>query len=456
MKSTLQSYSGSVFAGLRNLSGALLIMATMAGGGLAQTARLHKNLLVLDSHVDIPLDYATAKKSDPGAHDSPLLFNFDAAGQGGYGCVFLIAYTPQGELDSESTAEARLSFTGNRLDAIERMCAKYPNKVALARSPGDVKRIRAGGRIAVAIGMENGYPLGEDLSLLSHYYQRGVRYLTLTHNGHNRIADSCNPPDRPYPSGESPDADATRLLRDLYLAEARAAGPPPPLHNGLSDFGRRVVAEMNRLGIMVDISHTGPATVEDALAISVAPLIASHSCCRALCENPRNLSDQQLKAIAARGGVVQITAVPSFVSFPAAKHEMQEALLAKTGALAAGYDSLLALYENDRTAYDKMSSRYLEPVAQVDSLYPPPGLSEFVDHLDHVVQVAGIRHVGIGSDFDGGGAVTGFAGPADAPAVTAELRRRGYTREQIRMIWGGNLMRVWGEVEDVARKLAKK
>ncbi len=456
MKRALRGYAGPVFTRLLKLSGALLIVLTIAGDVLAQAAQLHRNLLVLDSHVDIPLDYATDKKNDPGAYDAPLLFNFDTAGQGGYGCVFLIAYTPQGELDGKSTAEARFRFAGNRLDGIERMCAEYPNRAALARSISDVKRIRAGGRLAVAIGMENGYPIGEDLSLLSHYYERGVRYLTLTHNGHNRIADSCNPPDRPYPSGENPDADATRLLRDLYLAEARAAGPPPPLHNGLSDFGRRVVSEMNRLGIMIDISHTGPATVEDALKCSAAPLIASHSCCRALCDNPRNLTDEQLKAIAARGGVVQITAVPSFISFPAGKHELQEALLGKAGALEAGYDSLLELYENDRAVYDKISSRYLASVAEVDSLYPSPGLSEFVDHIDHVVQVAGIRHVGIGSDFDGGGAVTGFAGPADAPAVTAELLRRGYTPEHVRMIWGDNLMRVWGEVEDVARKLAKK
>ena len=456
MKLTVQSCSDFVSAGLRNLSGVLLIMTTMAGGVLAQTAQLDRKLLVLDSHVDIPLDYATAKKNDPGAYDSPLLFNLDAAGRGGIGCVFLIAYTPQGALDSSATAEARLRFAGNRLDGIERMCAKYPDRVALARSAGDVERIRAGGRLAIAIGMENGYPIGGDLSLLDHYYERGVRYITLTHNGHNRIADSCNPPNRPYPEGENLDANTVRLLRDLYEAEARAAGPPPPLHGGLSAFGRRVVAGMNRLGIMVDISHTAPATVEDALECSVAPLIASHSCCRALCDNPRNLTDQQIRAIAAHGGVVQITAVPSFVSFPAAKHEAQETLLAETGALETGYLGILELFRRDRDAYDRISSRYLESVAEIDSLYPSPGLSEFVDHIDHVVQVAGIKHVGIGSDFDGGGTVTGFAGPSDAPAVTAELLRRGYTREQIRLIWGGNLIRVWHQVEDVARQLAGK
>ncbi len=456
MKHPEHNYSGSAYAGLRYLYGVFLIMAIIASGVSAQTEESVKNLLVLDSHVDIPLDYATENKNDPGAYDSPQLLNLDAAERGGYGCVFLVAYTPQGVLDSQVTAEARLKFADNRLDGIERMCAKYSNRVALARSVDDVARIRSEGRMAVAVGMENGYPIGENLSLISHYYERGVRYITLTHNGHNRIADSCNPLNRPYPSGENLDANTVRLLRDLYIAEARAAGPPEPLHGGLSEFGRQAVAEMNRLGIMVDISHTSPATVEDVLECSAAPIIASHSCCRALCDNPRNLGDKQIKAIAEGGGVVQITAVPSFVDFSADKHEAQKALLGRMGALEDGYLGMLSLFENDRDAYDKVSLRYQESVVEIDSLYPSPGLSEFVDHIDHVVRVAGIAHVGIGSDFDGGGSVKGFAGPADAPAVTAELLRRGYTQEHVSLIWGGNFSRVWREVEEVAHPMERQ
>lgn len=448
--------SKQVSAGLKILCGVLLLFTMTSSGVMAQQDNLHQNLLVLDSHIDIPVDYATSNSNDPGAYDALLLVNLDAAGRGGYGCVFLVAYTPQGALDSESTARARLQFADNRLDGIERMCAKYSNRVAPARSVDDVERLRTEGRLAVAIGMENAYPIGEDLSLLSHYYERGVRYITLTHNGHNRIADSCNPPNRPYPKGENLDPDALRLLNDLYMAEAGAADPPPPLHGGLSQFGLQVVAEMNRLGIMVDISHTSPATVEDVLESSAAPIIASHSCCRALCENPRNLTDKQIKAIAALGGVVQITAVSEFVSFPNGRRDSQKALLADVGALEAGYIVMLALFENDRHAYDKVSSRYLAAVKEIDSRYPRPALSEFVDHIDQVVRVAGIKHVGIGSDFDGGGKLNGFAGPSDAPAITAELLRRGYTEEHIRMIWGGNFMRVWREVEEVAGKLANK
>jgi membrane dipeptidase len=349
-----------------------------------------------------------------------------------------------------------LKFADNRLEGIERMCAKYANKVALAVSVDDVARIRSQGRLAVAVGMENGYPISENISLISHYYERGVRYLTLTHNGHNRIADSCNPPNRPYPKGDNLDANTVRLLRDLYIAEARAVGSPEPLHGGLSEFGRQAVAEMNRLGMMVDISHTAAATVEDVLECSAAPIIASHSCCRALCDNPRNLTDEQIIAIASLGGVVQITSVPSFVSFSESQHVAQEELLSRVGALEAGYLGVLELFENDRSAYDKISSRYQESVVEIDSLYPSPGLGEFIDHIDHVVRVAGIAHVGIGSDFDGGGTLSGFAGPSDAPAVTAELQRRGYTEEHVRMIWGGNFIRVWREVEEVARRMQKQ
>jgi len=177
---------------------------------------------------------------------------------------------------------------------------------------------------------------------------------------------------------------------------------------------------MNRLGIMVDVSHTAPSTVEDVLGISTAPVIASHSCCRALCDNRRNLTDSQIRAIAGHGGMVQVTAVPNFVGIPAARLEAQRKLLAGLGALDAGYDSLFALWRDNRAAYDNYSLPYLESVAALDSLHPSPGLDEFVDHIDHVVQVAGIAHVGIGSDFDGGGGVAGFSSPADAPAVTAE------------------------------------
>jgi membrane dipeptidase len=456
MKRPMHNNAGSVLAGLRFLFGVFFIMATITGIVSVQAAELHKSLLVLDSHIDIPLDYATDKNNDPGAYEVPLLVNLDAAERGGYGCAFLVAYTPQGALDLESTAKARLKFADNRLDGIERMCDTYSNRVALARSTEDVKRIRAEGRQAVAIGMENGYPIGEDISLIKHYYQRGVRYITLTHNGHNRISDSCNPLNKPYASGKNLDANSIRLLQDIYLAEARAAGPPEPLHGGLSKFGRQAVEEMNRLGIMVDISHTSPSTVEDVLECSTAPIIASHSCCRDLADNPRNLTDQQIKAIAALGGVVQITSVSSFVGFPDGRYEALDVLLEKLGVLEAGYMDLLELFENDRGAYDKISSRYHEAIAEIDSLYPWPGLSEFVDHIDHVVRVAGIKYVGIGSDFDGGGKLAGFAGPEDAPAVTSELQRRGYTEEQIRMIWGGNFMRVWGEVEEVARGMGKQ
>jgi membrane dipeptidase len=416
---------------------------------------IHRQVLVIDTHIDIPLDYAAAPASDPGAAESGLKASLDKMEAGGYGCAFLISYTPQGSRSPEATAAARRRFAENRLDGIDRMLNKYPLRAVKALSPDDVLSARAAGRLAVAIGMENGYPVGSDLSALQYFYGRGVRYITLTHNGDNDLADSANPPNRDYPQAAGDDK-SVRLLHDVYIAEDAAAGPPPGTHGVLSEFGRKAVLEMNRLGIIVDVSHTSPATVEDVLAATQAPVIASHSSCRALCDNRRDLTDDQLRAIAANGGVVQITAVPEFVKAPPAKLAAEREQLQALGALEIGYDGLLALWRTNRAAYDEYSLPYLERIAGLDKQYPSATLTDFVDHIDHVVQVAGIAHVGIGSDFDGGGAVPGFNSAADAPAVTLELVRRGYTEEQIAQIWGGNLLRVWREVEAVAKKIAGK
>jgi len=409
----------------------------------------------MDTHIDIPLNYAGANSSDPGEPESGLKASLESMELGGYGCAFMIAYTPQGALTEQATAEARRTFCEDRLNGINRMLDNYPLRAIKALSPDDVLAAREKGLLAVAIGLENGYPIGNDLSSLEYFYSRGVRYITLTHNGDNDIADSANPSNRPYPHADPRDR-SVRLLRDLYIAEDLAAGPPPGTHGGLSDFGRKVVAGMNRLGIMVDVSHTAPSTVEDVLEVSAAPVIASHSCCRALCDNRRNLTDDQLRAIAAKGGVVQITAVSTFVYFPGDMLDTYRNLMAEVGALEAGYDKLYELWQNNRAAYDQYSQSYLNAVAGIDRKYHRPGLEDFVDHIDHVVQVAGIDHVGIGSDFDGGGGVRGFGNPADAMNITEELLRRGYTTDQVELIWSGNFMRVWREVEAVSKKPAGK
>jgi membrane dipeptidase len=240
----------------------------------------------------------------------------------------------------------------------------YPNRAELARTPADVERIAKCGKRIIMIGMENGYPIGTDLANLRTFYDLGARYLTLTHRDHNQLADSSSAPE--------------------------------PIHGGLSPLGRRVVAEMNRLGMMIDVSHISEQSFWNVIAITKAPVIASHSACASLTASDRNLTDEQLRALARNGGVIQIAAVPNYI-------------------------------------------KAKDPAA-------PPTLKDFVDHLEHAAKVAGIDHVGIGSDFDGGGGVPGFNSVTEAPNVTIELVRRGYTETQIRKIWGENLLRVWRDV----------
>jgi membrane dipeptidase len=239
-------------------------------------------------------------------------------------------------------------------------------------TPADVEQIAKSGKRAIVIGMEDGYPMGTDLANLRTFYDLGARYLTLTHRDHNQLADSSSAPE--------------------------------PIHGGLSPLGRSVVAELNRLGMMIDVSHVSGQSFRDVIAITKAPIIASHSACALLTSSDRNLTDDRLRALARNGGVIQIAAVPNYIR-------------AKDSAV-------------------------------------PPSLEDFVDHVDHAAKVAGIDHVGIGSDFDGGGGVPGFKDVTEAPNVTIELVRRGYTEEQVRKIWGGNLLRVWREVEKTAAGLA--
>ncbi|MFH1068169.1 MAG: dipeptidase [Candidatus Glassbacteria bacterium] len=441
------------------LAGAALCLAACrlaAQDDFLERARdLNRRFVLVDTHVDIPLDYVAEGGADPTSVDDSLQVDLYKMAAGGVNCVFLVVYTPQGPRTEEDLRKARSGITDVRLEAIHRLCRLYPGKFELATSPEDVVRIAREGRKAVAIGMENGYPIGTDISLLRHYFQEGVRYITLSHNGHNDICDSANPPNRPTPGGKDLIGPEMRVMDELYEMEALKEPAPEPEHGGLSGFGREVVAEMNRLGMLIDLSHVAPATVSDVLASSRAPVIASHSSCRALCDNRRNLTDEQLRSIAAFGGVVQITAVSSFVSRQPERQAALEAALSESGAAEKGYDGMLALYESDRLAFETISARFNELAEEIDKKYPLPDVSAFCDHIDHAVQVMGIDHVGIGSDFGGGGGVKGFNNAAEAVNVTAELLRRGYLERDIEKIWGKNLLRLWKEVERVAERLGQ-
>jgi membrane dipeptidase len=257
------------------------------------------------------------------------------------------------------------------------MCEELnSDMIELALSPDDVYRIAGKGKLVAMIGVENGYPLGMDITRVKEFYDLGARYITLTHMGYNQLGDSSN----------------------------ASKGIPAQKYGGLTDFGRQVVQEMNRLGMMVDISHVSPGSFYDTLSVTKAPVIASHSGCRALCDVPRNLDDSQLDALRENGGVIQIVSVGGFI-----RKNRKEANL--------GY---------------------------------------FVDHIDHAVNRMGIDHVGIGSDFDGGGGIPGFNDATECVNVTIELVGRGYSREDIEKIWGRNLLRVWKEVEQAGAQIRKE
>lgn len=388
---------------------------------LTEARRIHERATTLDSHVDIAGPQYATPQLDPGVDHPRLKCDLVKMAAGGVDGVFLAAFNPQGARDAEGYRRAREAAM-DKISAIRRLATTmYPDRCELAATPDDVERIAASGRRAIMIGIENGYALGTDLSDLKLFYDQGVRYITLCHNGHNQICQSCNPSPK--------------------------LGDDPAKREGLSAFGRQVVAEMNRLGIMIDLSHAAESSFRDVVAVSQAPVIASHSGCAALNRHPRNLDDEQLTLLAANGGVIQIVAVGAFLKLPSPDRKKAIDELAKS----------VGVTERDFAAASKeQRERFEREFAKLDVRYPPAGLKDFVDHIDHAVRVAGIDHVGIGSDFDGGGGVRGFNNHAEALNVTVELLRRGYPADTIAKIWGGNLLRAWRQVQAVARRLSSR
>jgi membrane dipeptidase len=334
--------------------------------------------------------------------------------QGGLNTGFFIVYVGQTARTEQNYAlakeEAMTKFNG-----IRRMTNElYPERIELAHSVADVRRIRKAGKLAALIGIENGYVIGKDLSLLKTYYDLGGRYITLAHVGHNDIADS---------SSANPDN-----------------GDEEAEHNGVSEFGREVIAEMNRLGIMVDVSHISKQSMLDAARLSKAPVIASHSSVKSLMDVSRNMDDEELLTLKENGGVVQITAVDFFVK----QHPPE-----KDALYIAYYDEVSKDPSlSPKEVVEKISQR----VTELDKKWPKATVSEFVDHIDYAVKLIGIDHVGISSDFDGGGGIAGWDDASETFNVTLELVRRDYSEEDIAKLWGENLLRVLSEVEQVAAK----
>jgi membrane dipeptidase len=300
------------------------------------------------------------------------------------------------------------------IDVTYRMVEKYPNDLMLAVSTADIRRAKREGKVGVLMGIEGGHAIENSLSALREFYRLGVRYMTLTHNNTNEWADAC-------------------------CDEAR--------HNGLTDFGKDVVREMNRLGMFVDISHVSDKTMSDALDVSKAPVIASHSSARAISNHKRNIPDDLLKRIGANGGVVMVNFYSVFLD-----EHVRQASIERDAKLKAQRDALSAQYKDD-------PKRLAEELQKLDDANPVPEttVSVLVDHIDHIAKVAGIDHVGLGSDFDGGVTLpAGMHGVEDLPSVTYELLRRGYSEQDILKVLGGNFMRAFAEVERVARVEQRK
>lgn len=389
---------------------------------LERARALHTRIITIDTHDDIPLNFATPEV-DPLNADRQV--NLTKMRQGGLDVGFFIVFVGQTPRTPENYERAKADAM-TKFDAIHRMAkTMHPDRIGLAFAPDDVVRIHDNGKLVAAIGIENGYVIGKDLTLISKYFDLGARYMTLAHGRNNDICDSST--------------DSV------------------PEHNGLSAFGREVVATMNRVGMMVDISHVSKQCMMQATALSRAPVIASHSSTRAFADVPRNLDDEQLLAIRKNGGVAQMVALAGYVKVdPPARRAAIDTLRRTMGLTTGGGGgggafraALAALTPERRAEYDRR-------LAEIEAKWPAPNVADFVNHIDHAVKVAGIDHVGISSDFDGGGGIVGWRDASETMNVTAELIKRGYSEEQIRKLWGGNLLRVWRENARIAAELRSR
>ena len=377
--------------------------AASAAEATPAARKLAEDAVIVDTHIDSPtelmklwLDLGEAQARE---------FDFPKARTGGLDVAFMSIYTSPGQ-DDDGTAEA---VANRMIDAVEKTARDNPDKFALLRSPRDVEALRRLGLVLLPLGMENGAPIGDDLGKLTFFFERGVRYITLAHSANNRIADSS------------------------YAQEKK--------WNGLSPFGREVVAEMNRLGMIIDVSHLSDDAVAQAVELSRTPVVATHSALRHFTPGfERNLSDELAKAIAAKGGVIQIPFGNAFVDTASA---------AKTQAYFVAYND----YQRQRTA-GKTTQTVSEFDAEWDKAHPPlpVKMDAVLDQIDYGVKLVGIDHIGIGSDFDGvGGALPeGLKTVADFPNLIAGLQARGYKDAEIRKILGDNLLRVWLRVESAA------
>jgi membrane dipeptidase len=393
----------------------VILLLTGCGNGeehlIKLADKIHASILTVDTHCDTPMEFSNTGFDLGVRHDDGCV-DFPRMAEGGLHAEFFAVFLGQGPRDDSSFNKVHQTAL-SIFDAIHKNVEKNSSMAELSYTAGDAYRIMKTGKIAAFIGLENGYPIGRDISRIRQYYDLGARYITLSHSKNNDICDS-------------------------------STDPGGPESNGLSPLGGEVVKEMNRVGMMVDVSHISDKSFYDVLKVTKTPVIASHSSCRALCGSPRNLSDDMLLALKDNGGVIQICILSNYLKTPEPNPEMEgklNTLREKYGDYNAMKDSIRKIM---RAEYREIRKRYEKPAT----------VKDVVDHIDHVVQVIGIDYVGIGTDFDGGGGVEGCRTVAEMKNITIELLRRGYSKADITKIWGGNVMRVLRKVEEVSGKSA--
>lgn len=393
--------------------------------------RIHENVITIDTHCDIDLVNFTDDNNYSTDVDAQI--TLPKMEKGGLDVAWLIVYTGQKELNEEGYAKA-YQTAKDKFAAIHRLVNEYaPDRIELALTSQDVRRIHESGKKVTMIGVENGYPIGEDLSRIKEFYDLGARYISMAHNGHSQLSDSN--------TGEED---------NVWL------------HNGLSDLGKQALAELNKYGIMADVSHPSKEAMRDMIELSTAPIIASHSSARALCDHSRNLDDEQLQWLKENGGVVQVVAFPYYLHTEKAEKtaklvdELYKKQAEELGFEVLSDEERKALSEDERQAYNEKWEeirQLTKESGRLDSLYAnsdPVSVSDLVDHIDYMVEKMGIEHVGISSDFDGGGGIYGWDDASETFNVTLELVKRGYSEEEIKLLWGENLLRVMDEVQALA------
>jgi len=412
-----RKWFAALFIGL--IMSATMGLAQKSGDELARkAAEIHHKVLTVDTHIDWPSHQFRNSKFVPRERHEPGKFgsgqwDLPRMKEGGLDAVFMSIYTSQGPRTDEGHANAKERAL-KLIELTKTMAADNSDLAEIALTPGEAYRLEKAGKRAIFMGMENGYPLGKDLSNVKMFYDLGVRYITITHSRNNELGDSSTDDKKEW--------------------------------NGLSPLGEQVVKEMNRLGILVDVSHVSDELFWDVIALTKAPVIASHSSARALCDHARNMNDEMLQAVKKNGGVVQVCLLGNYIKTMPPNPERDEAMKPLQEKVRAARRGELGNEEAQKVMAEFQALNDKFPANR-------PTVQDAVNHIDYLAKIMGVDHLGIGSDFDGGGGLSGIDDVVEMPNLTKALLQRGYSEKDIRKIWGGNLMRVFSETIRVSKQL---